>query len=74
MEVLTMNQLSEIDKPVGILNTAGFFAKFLEFIDHMIDTRFLPEQHRRAILVDDDPSTLVSKFRSYERVEAPKWL
>ena len=29
MEVWTMNQLSEIDKPVGLLNTAGFFAAFL---------------------------------------------
>jgi len=29
MEVWTMNQLSEIDKPVGLLNTAGFFTAFL---------------------------------------------
>ncbi|WP_260686636.1 TIGR00730 family Rossman fold protein [Rhizobium leguminosarum] len=28
MEVWTMNQLSEIDKPVGLLNSAGFFDAF----------------------------------------------
>jgi uncharacterized protein (TIGR00730 family) len=74
MEVLTMNQLFEIDKPVGVLNTADFFAKFLDFIDHMIDMRFLPEPHRRSIVVDDNPTALVGKLHSYERVEVPKWL
>jgi uncharacterized protein (TIGR00730 family) len=29
MELWTMNQLSEIDKPVGLLDTAGFFTAFL---------------------------------------------
>jgi uncharacterized protein (TIGR00730 family) len=33
MEVWTMNQLSEIDKPVGLLDVANFFAPFLAFID-----------------------------------------
>jgi uncharacterized protein (TIGR00730 family) len=42
MEVWAMNQLSEIDKPVGLLNSAGFFTAFLGFIDHMVDTKFLP--------------------------------
>ena len=28
MEVWSMNQLSEIDKPVGLLNSAGFFSRF----------------------------------------------
>jgi uncharacterized protein (TIGR00730 family) len=29
MEVWTMNQHAEIDKPVGLLNSAGFFTAFL---------------------------------------------
>ena len=48
MEVWTMNQLSEIDKPVGLLNSAGFFTAFLGFIDHMVDTKFLPAAHRHS--------------------------
>ncbi|MGC1664084.1 MAG: TIGR00730 family Rossman fold protein, partial [Bradyrhizobium sp.] len=31
MEVWSMNQLSEIDKPVGLLNVAGFYQPFLAF-------------------------------------------
>jgi uncharacterized protein (TIGR00730 family) len=74
MEVWTMNQLSEIDKPVGLLNSAGFFTAFLGFIDHMVDTKFLPEAHRRSISVDADPGALIDKLRSYARVDVPKWL
>ena len=74
MEVWTMNQLSEIDKPVGLLNSAGFFTTFLEFIDHMVDTKFLPAAHRHSISVDEDASALIGKLRGYARVEVPKWL
>jgi uncharacterized protein (TIGR00730 family) len=74
MEIWTMNQLLEMDKPVGILNTAGFFASFLSFIDHMVDTKFLPAAHRHSISVDDDATSLVEKLRNYTRVDVPKWL
>ncbi|MBA1347656.1 TIGR00730 family Rossman fold protein [Rhizobium sp. WYCCWR 11146] len=74
MEVWTMNQLSEIDKPVGLLNSAGFFDAFLGFIDHMVETKFLPAAHRQSISVNTDESALIDKLRSYTRVEVPKWL
>jgi uncharacterized protein (TIGR00730 family) len=74
MEVWTMNQLSEIDKPVGLLNSGQFFAEFLAFIDHMVSTKFLPEAHRHSISVDADADALIDKLRSYERVDLPKWL
>lgn len=74
MEVWTMNQLSEIDKPVGLLNTAGFFTAFLAFIDHMVDTKFLPAAHRHSISVDMDACALLDKLRNHVRVDAPKWL
>jgi uncharacterized protein (TIGR00730 family) len=56
MEVWTMNQPSEIDKPVGLLDIAGFFAPFLSFIDHMVETKFLPSAHRHSICVDAEPT------------------
>ena len=74
MEVWTMNQLSEIDKPVGLLNPDGFFTAFLEFIDHMVDTKFLPAAHRHSIYVDTDARALIDKLHNYARVDVPKWL
>ncbi|WP_319517701.1 TIGR00730 family Rossman fold protein [uncultured Martelella sp.] len=74
METWTMNQLGEIDKPVGLLNTLGFFEPFLGFIDHMVASRFLPPEHRHSVCVDADPAVLVNKLRSFERTTVPKWL
>ncbi|SAL46242.1 decarboxylase [Caballeronia peredens] len=74
MEVWTMNQLAEIDKPVGLLNSCNFFAALLEFIDHMVDMRFLPSAHRYSISVDADAEVLLDKLRSHTRVDVPKWL
>ena len=74
MEVWTMNQLGEVDKPAGLLDTEGFYAPFLAFIDHMVTAKFLPAAHRHSIVVDADPSALLGKLAAYERVDAPKWL
>ncbi|HXO99290.1 MAG TPA: TIGR00730 family Rossman fold protein [Luteibacter sp.] len=74
MEVWSMNQLAEMDKPVGLLNLDGFFSPFLRFIDHMVATRFLPEAHRHSISVDADPAILIDRLRHYKRVDVPKWL
>jgi uncharacterized protein (TIGR00730 family) len=74
MEVWVMNQLEEIDKPVGLLNSVGFFDAFLGFIDHMVDTKFLPAAHRRSISVDADAHALIGKLQCHVRVDVPKWL
>lgn len=74
MEVWTMNQLSEIDKPVGLLNTSGFFDVFMQFIDHMVETKFLPAAHRHSIPVDADAGTLIAQLRNFEAVGVPKWI
>ena len=74
MVVWTMNQLSEIDKPVGLLNTAGFFSPFLAFIDRMVETKFLPPAHRQTISVEEEAPALIERLRLYERTDIPKWL
>ncbi len=74
MEAWTMNQLGEIDKPAGLLDTQGFYAPFLAFVDHMVATKFLPAAHRQSIAVDADAARLIDKLVAFERVDVPKWL
>jgi uncharacterized protein (TIGR00730 family) len=74
MEVWTLNQLSEIDKSIGLLDIDGFFAPFLTFIDRMVETRFLPPAHRHSISVDAGATGLIEKLRTYERTSVPKWM
>jgi uncharacterized protein (TIGR00730 family) len=74
MEVWTMNQLSEIDKPVGLLNIADFYRPFLAFIDHMVACKFLPPEHRHSICIDPDPASLIEQLRHFVPTNVPKWL
>jgi uncharacterized protein (TIGR00730 family) len=74
MEVWTLNQLSEIDKPIGLLDIDGFFGPFLTFIDRMVEAKFLPAAHRHSICVDADAAALIEKLRTYEGTTVPKWM
>lgn len=74
MEVWTLNQLGEIDKPAGLLDAGGFYQPFMAFIDHMIAQRFLPPQHRHSIVVEPDPAALLDGLADLERISVPKWM
>lgn len=74
MEAWTLNQLGEIDKPVGLLNVAGYYDPFMAFIDSMIARRFLPPAHRDSIQVSPDPFALIDALAAYETITVPKWM
>jgi uncharacterized protein (TIGR00730 family) len=73
-DVWSMNQLSEIDKPIGLLDTAGFYSPFLDFIDHMAAMKFLPKAHRESLCIDVDAKLLIEKVCKHSRVHVPKAL
>ncbi|MEM6382678.1 MAG: TIGR00730 family Rossman fold protein [Pseudomonadota bacterium] len=74
MEVWTLNQLGEIDKPAGLLSVDGYYEPFMAFIDHMIAQRFLPSAHRRSIVVEEEPADLIKGLQTFEKVTVPKWM
>jgi hypothetical protein len=74
MEVWSMNQLAEMDKPIGLLNSGNFYTPLLAFIDHLVNTRFLPEGHRHSLVVETDAHRLIGKLRNHTRIDIPKWL
>jgi hypothetical protein len=74
MEAWTLNQLGEIDKPVGLFSVDGFHAPFMAFIDAMIAQKFLPPEHRRGIVVEQDPEALIDALAAFEKPVVPKWL
>ena len=73
-EALTWLQLSYHQKPVGLLNVAGFFDHLIAFLDHARDARFLRDMHRNALNVDDDLLRLIAKMRTAEVPDTGKWL
>ena len=74
MEVWTLNQLGDLEKPAGLLDANGYYRPFMGFIDHMIEERFLPAAHRNSIVVQGDPAALIDGLVAFERVNVPKWM
>jgi uncharacterized protein (TIGR00730 family) len=58
-EILTWKQLKLHTKPIGLLNTAGFFDPLLAWIDHTIATGFVKPHYREFVVVRDDIETLL---------------
>ncbi len=73
-EMLTYNQLRIHDKPLGILNTIGYFDFLLRYLDNGVVEGFIREEHRRNIIVDENPDRLLTKLKGYKPVEMDKWI
>jgi uncharacterized protein (TIGR00730 family) len=74
MEILTWAQLGLHSKPVGFLNVLGYFDKFMDFLDHAVDQRFLRKEHRQMILVAHDSDQLLTAMESYLPTPVEKWI
>lgn len=74
LEIVTWAQLGLHSKPCGILNTAEYFDELVRFLDHAVREGFIAEQHREAIIVDDDPARLVARLRAYQPGESEQWI
>jgi uncharacterized protein (TIGR00730 family) len=74
MEVWTLNQLGEIDKPAGLFNISGYYNAFTTFVDHMVVSEFLPPAHRHSVIVESNAGDLIKGLRTFEKSSVSKWM
>ncbi len=73
-EVMTLTQLGVHDKPLGLLNTAGFYSPLMKFLDHAVEERFVRAEHRDMLVVDDDPARLLQRLAQWTKPQVSKWM
>lgn len=61
-EILTWAQLGFHLKPCGLINVAGYYDRFLSFMDHAVTEGFIRLEHRSLLLESSDPENLLSRF------------
>ncbi len=64
-EVLALGQLNIEQKPIGFLNTKGFFDPLMTQFEWMVKEGFLKPENYNMILIDEDPSRLLEKMENY---------
>ena len=72
-EVLSWAQIGLHAKPIGLLDTNGFFASLLSFFDTMVANGFLRAESRSLIIRDDDPERLLVRMANEPRRAFDRW-
>ena len=73
-ETFTWLQLGFHEKPVGLLNAAGFYDGLIDFIKHLPDEGFLRPEHERCLLIDDSLSSLMDRMETFAPPHSSKWI
>ena len=73
-EMLTWAQLGLHQKPVALLNTAGFYDPLITLIQTMTDKGFLKSIHREILLYSDRIDDLLEKMKNYKAPDTGKWI
>jgi uncharacterized protein (TIGR00730 family) len=73
-EVLTWAQLGFHGKPCGLLDVRSYYAPLIRFFDEAVRQRFLTQEHRDMILVDEDPRSLLRRFAAHVAPVVEKWI
>lgn len=73
-EILTWAQLGLHKKPIGLLNTKGFYDHLMILIQNMVDNGFLKKMNQDMLLVSDDIDDLLKQMNNYVAPEVGKWI
>lgn len=65
-ETLTWAQIGLHTKPVGLLNTGGYFGPLLEMIERARSEKFIYDEHRDLLVSSSDPSDLISRLEQFK--------
>lgn len=67
-EMLTWQQLGIHTKPIGLLNSGGYYDRLLDFIDHAVENGFVRPEDRRSLCVAETPEPLLRKLNNHTLV------
>jgi uncharacterized protein (TIGR00730 family) len=74
-EILTWSQLGLHAKPIGVLNSEGYFDSLLAWLDHVVEEQYVRAGHRRLLLEARTPEQLLDLLLHARPVEEkPKWI
>lgn len=68
-ETLTGIQVGIHQKPVGLLNTGGYFDSLLRFVDCALAEGFIYPEHRNLLICNEDPELLLTALNGFKLPE-----
>ena len=72
-EVATWRQIGIHDKPLGLVDVAGYYSGLLAWMDRVVDDGLLSEQNRGMVHADPDPVRVLDLVMTDDQSASPKW-
>ena len=72
-EVMASNQLGIINKPVGILNTDGYYDHLIAWMKQAVDEGFISKANFDELIITDSCEELVEKIVTEKRPSDDDW-
>jgi uncharacterized protein (TIGR00730 family) len=73
-EMFTWLQLGIHNKPLGILNINGFYDQLIEFLKHLVKTKFLAFEQLDLLIKETDPELLLQSLSNFHYTHINKCL
>lgn len=73
-EALTLAQLQQYPRPVGLLNVEGYYDPLLTMLDRMVERGFLKESNRQLCIVGETIPELLDRMAAFEHRPELKWM
>ncbi|RCW90902.1 LOG family protein [Winogradskyella arenosi] len=73
-EITTWGQLGLHTKPIGILNSNGYYDALIAQSKMMVERGFLKQENLDAVVIDSTIEGLLEKMNNYQPLPAPQWL
>jgi uncharacterized protein (TIGR00730 family) len=73
IEAFTWTQLAIHEKPVGLLDVAGYWAPLGAMLDRAVAARFLSAERRATLLAGEDPAALLDALEAWEPAPLGLW-
>ena len=72
-EIMTLNQLHYIQKPLALYNVNGYYDKLIDFLNHAMGEGFLYPEQEDMLIISDDPSDLLDQMAAYQASRPADW-
>ncbi|MBA4602655.1 LOG family protein [Thermoactinomyces mirandus] len=72
-EIVSWGQIGIHQKPIGMLNVAGYYDPLIEMIEKGVKGGFIPPSNGEMIVCETNPALLLEKLYTYKPPQKSKW-
>jgi uncharacterized protein (TIGR00730 family) len=73
-EILTWAQLGFHQKPIGLLNTQGYFDPLLTLLQNALEEQFIRRENLALLLHEKEPEALLLNMKAYQPPLHRTWI